>query len=121
MNSKDYKKAAIRTDRSDEGYVEHSRTYTGSKGRLINGALGLAGECGEIVDIIKKHTQFNKELNTQELKEELGDLMWYVAIILQDINSDFDEIMAINEQKLRLRFPNSFSEEQALERKDKSI
>lgn len=120
MKSKDYMKWALTKDRTDEGYQAFNQsTFTSSKGRLINGALGLAGECGEVVDLIKKHTQYNKELDKYKLREELGDILWYMAIILADIGSSFEEVMKQNQVKLNLRFPSSFSEEQAIARADK--
>lgn len=119
VTNKEYLKQALRTDREDQGYVEFNKeNNTGSKGRFINGALGLAGECGEVVDLIKKHTQFNKELDVDKLKEELGDVLWYVAIIVSNIDSSFDEIMKLNIEKLNKRFPTSFSEQDALTRLD---
>jgi NTP pyrophosphatase (non-canonical NTP hydrolase) len=116
----EYLKWAMTKDRSDIGYLEHKDTLTASKCRLINGALGLSGEAGEVVDIIKKHVQFNKQLDINKLKEELGDLMWYINLILFDINSNIEEIMEINKIKLDKRFPNKFSEEQALKRQDEN-
>ena len=120
MKPKNYQTWAQTKDRTTENYRQHiEERFTGSKGRLINGALGMAGETGEVVDIIKKHTQYNKELNVQHLKEELGDVLWYMAIILEDIGSSFDEVMQMNQDKLNKRFPTSFSEQEANERKDK--
>lgn len=118
MKSKDYQTWAQTKDRTTENYVEHTGKFTGSQGRLINGALGLAGECGEVVDIIKKHTQYNKTLDKAHLKEELGDVLWYMAIILEDIGSSFEEVMQLNRDKLDKRFPIKFSELEALVRKD---
>lgn len=119
MTTKEYLKHALRTDREDQGYIIFNKdTNTATKGRFINGALGLAGECGEVVDIIKKHTQFNKPLDIDHLKEELGDILWYMAIILHNIDSDFEEIMQLNVNKLNRRFPQAFSEKDALNRDD---
>lgn len=119
INSKRYQEFANSVDREDEGYLHHNKsTYTASHGRLINGALGLAGECGEVVDIIKKHTQFGKPLDDNKLKEELGDILWYMAIILTDIGSSFEEVMQLNQNKLEKRFPKGFSQADALNRAD---
>lgn len=118
MTPREYIKKAMRTDRSDEGYVDHNQKLTGSKGRLTNGALGLAGEAGEVVDLIKKHVQYNKPLDLDEVREELGDLLWYVALIIYDLDLTFEEIMAKNIDKLDMRFPKMFSEEAAIQRQD---
>lgn len=121
MKPKDYQKFAITKDREDAGY-QHliDESFTPSKARLINGALGLAGECGEVVDIIKKHTQYNKELDVKHLKEEIGDIMFYLAMILNDIDSSFEEILLNNQIKLDKRFPNGFTEANAIKRADKN-
>lgn len=120
MNNSEYQTWAQTKDRTDRAYSQFTMaTFTPSKLRLVNGALGLAGECGEVVDIIKKHTQYNKALDIAHLKEELGDILWYMSIILQDIGSSFDEVMLLNQNKLNKRFPSSFTEQAALERADR--
>jgi len=119
MDSNKYLAWAMTKDRTDQGYLEHgNKNFTGNSYRMINAALGISGEAGEVVDIIKKHTQFNKELDKAHLKEELGDLLWYVALMLKTIDSDFEEIMLLNIDKLNIRFPSAFSEEKALKRED---
>lgn len=120
MNNKTYQKWAQTKDREDEGYNRHTQTLTASKARLIHGALGLAGESGEVVDIIKKHVQYNKDLNIAHLKEELGDVLFYISLILTDINSSFEEVFLQNQEKLNKRFPNGFTEINASKRADKN-
>lgn len=85
---------------------------------LIHGALGLAGESGEVVDIIKKVIQYGKPLDTNKLKEELGDTLWYMGVIIDTIDSSFEEVMQMNVDKLSKRFPSGFSEKAAMERGD---
>lgn len=85
---------------------------------LVHGSLGLAGETGEVVDMIKKHLIFNKPLDTDKLKKELGDVLWYMSVIIHEIGSSYEEIMQMNAEKLDARYPQGFSEQAALERKD---
>lgn len=85
---------------------------------LVHGALGMSGETGEVVDIIKKHMVFDKHLDVENLKKELGDVLWYMSVIIHEIDSSFEEIMQMNSDKLDARYPNGFSEQAALERKD---
>lgn len=85
---------------------------------LVHGSLGMSGETGEVVDLIKKHLIFNKPLDQDKLKKELGDVLWYMSVIIDAIGSSYEEIMQMNSDKLDARYPNGFSEQAALERKD---
>lgn len=87
--------------------------------RLIHAGIGMSGEAGEIVDQLKKSMMYGKELNVEHLKEECGDLLWYMSIMLHQINSSFEEVMQKNVDKLNKRYPTGFTEKDALERKDK--
>lgn len=78
----------------------------------------MSGETGEVVDLIKKHLIFNKPLDQDKLKKELGDVLWYMSVIIDAIGSSYEEIMQMNSDKLDARYPNGFSEQAALERKD---
>lgn len=86
--------------------------------RLTHGALGLAGEAGEVVDMVKKAVMFNKPVDETKLTEEMGDVIYYMAVICRAVGTDFEKIMAQNIKKLEARFPNGFSEAAALARKD---
>ncbi len=116
MNSSDYSAQASRVDRNYEALIP---TLTDSKLRLLNGAMGLSGETGELVDAIKKHVFYNKALDTQYVKEELGDILWYMHLIVKESGSSFNELMELNLVKLQKRYPSGFSEVAALARADK--
>lgn len=79
------------------------------KEKLLNCCLGLAGEVGEFVDAVKKHTFQGHELNTEHLSKELGDILWYVANAASALGVDMGSIMAQNIKKLSARYPNGFS------------
>lgn len=84
--------------------------------QLINAALGLAGESGEVADILKKCNFQGHALDKDKLIEELGDILWYVALAAQALGTDVSEIMVRNIQKLWKRYPNGFDSEKSINR-----
>ena len=84
-----------------------------------NMCMGLAGEIGEVIDIMKKHIYQGKELDITDVIEEVGDVLWYIANFCNVNNITMDECMESNIKKLRRRFPNGFTVKDANERKDK--
>jgi NTP pyrophosphatase (non-canonical NTP hydrolase) len=84
-----------------------------------NMCMGLAGEIGEVIDIMKKHIYQGKELDITDVIEEIGDVLWYIANFCNVNNITMDECMESNIKKLRERFPNGFTIKDANERKDK--
>ena len=84
-----------------------------------NMCMGLAGEIGEVIDIMKKHIYQGKELDITDVIEEVGDVLWYIANFCNVNNITMDECMENNIKKLRKRFPNGFTTKDANERKDK--
>ena len=85
-------------------------------GRLLHAGMGMATESGEFLDQLKKHFFYGKPLDTVNLKEEIGDQLWYIAIALDELGSDFQTEMDRVIRKLRTRFPDRFSDESALQR-----
>ena len=74
--------------------------------------LGLAGEAGEVVEIIKKHFSGSKPLDderTEKLKNEIGDVMWYLAALCDGLGFDMGQIAQINIDKLRKRHGDTYS------------
>lgn len=116
---KTYQIQAMRTDFKSGESPLGSRLSSNRTARLVHGALGLATEVGEIQDILKKHIVAGREIDTKHLKEELGDVCWYMALILDEIGSTFDEVMQGNLDKLMRRYPQGFTEAAALEKADK--
>lgn len=89
-----------------------------SKGtvRLLHAMIGLNTEQGEIQDMMKKHIFYGKEIDTVNFKEELGDLMWYIAIACDELGVSLEKIMQTNVDKLRARYGEKFTENAALTR-----
>jgi NTP pyrophosphatase (non-canonical NTP hydrolase) len=72
---------------------------------LIHYALGLCTESGEFSTALKKHLFYGKELDETNLKEELGDLLWYIARACEALDTTLEEVMESNISKLRIRYP----------------
>lgn len=93
-----------------------ARTLTASDGRspelhLAIMALGLAGEAGEVVEMVKKHVGHGHELDREKLAKELGDVLWYIAAVATITGLDGNDIAERNIAKLRARYPDGFSHE----------
>lgn len=84
---------------------------------LTMGALGLCGEAGEAAELIKKAMYQGHQLNVTELSEELGDVMWYVAVTAWAAGLDLEKVMEENEKKRKRRYPVGFSAERSRGRK----
>lgn len=78
---------------------------------IINGAMGLTGESGEVSDLLKKHIFHGEDLDLEALKKELGDVCWYIAMICQASGIKFEDVLQGNIDKLKRIYPDGFSEE----------
>ncbi len=85
---------------------------------LINGVMGLCGESGEAIDIVKKHLAQGHELDKEELAKELGDVAWYLAETATAIGYDLEDIFQMNIDKLKKRYPDGFSVEKSVNRNE---
>lgn len=81
--------------------------------RLLHGAMGLDTESGEIMDSMKRHIIYGSDLNVVNIQEELGDIMWYVALICDELGLTIEQICEDNIAKLRKRYPDKFTRELA--------
>lgn len=80
------------------------------KERLLHAGIGLATESGEFLDALKKAVFYGKELDKVNLKEELGDILWYMAIAMDVLGTDFETEMKKNIEKLKARYGEKFSQ-----------
>ena len=85
---------------------------------LINGVMGLCGESGEAIDIVKKHLAQGHALDTQRLAKELGDVAWYLAETATAIGYELQDILLMNLEKLQKRYPEGFTVEDSINRHD---
>jgi len=81
--------------------------------RLLHSAIGCSTESNELLDNLKKHIFYGKELDLVNIEEELGDILWYIQIALNVIDKSFEEIMEKNIDKLKARYSKGFTEADA--------
>jgi NTP pyrophosphatase (non-canonical NTP hydrolase) len=107
MGFLDYQELAMRTANPGFNSVE----------RLKNALLGLSGETGELADSFKKAFFQGHALPTKEyVEKELGDILWYVALMAEAYDTDMLMIAIKNIDKLRQRYPEGFSTEASINR-----
>lgn len=111
MTINEYQKEALRTESG------MNKEYP----RLLNGLMGLNGEAGEAIDILKKHMFHGHELDKEHLAKELGDVAWYIAISADALGYDLETILQMNVDKLKARYPDGFETEKSLHRKDGDV
>ena len=85
---------------------------------LINGVMGLCGESGEAIDIVKKHLAQGHELDRDKLIKELGDIAWYLAETATALDVSLEEVLQRNIDKLRARYPEGFSADRSIHRNE---
>ena len=83
---------------------------------LINGVMGLCGESGEVIDIVKKHLAQGHELDKEKIIKELGDVAWYMAEIATVLDVELEDVLVQNIEKLKKRYPEGFSTEKSINR-----
>lgn len=76
---------------------------------LVKNALGLCGEAGELAEIVKKHAFHGRELDSNKLAEELGDVLWYLSQVARAAGISLNHVAIMNVRKLRKRYPNGYS------------
>ncbi len=111
MNSTDYLEASARTE-NDAG-VEIDRN-------LLHGIIGLSGEVGELMDNIKRTMFYGLRPDQNNIREECGDILWYLAQICRSQGFTFEELMDENIAKLKARYPNKFTKDDSILRRDKN-
>ena len=83
---------------------------------LINGVMGLCGESGEVIDIVKKHLAQGHELDKEKIIKELGDVAWYMAEIATVLEVDLEDVLVQNIEKLKKRYPEGFDKNKSIHR-----
>jgi NTP pyrophosphatase (non-canonical NTP hydrolase) len=111
MNVNDYQKAALRTINPELSMEE----------QLVNGVMGLNGEAGECIDILKKALFQGHELDKEHLAIELGDVAWYLATSSYFLGYDLETIFKKNIEKLKKRFNDKFDADKSINRADGDI
>lgn len=83
---------------------------------ILNAAMGLCGESGEAIDLVKKHLFQGHDLDDEKLIKELGDVAWYLAEAATALNVNLSEILEKNIKKLENRFPDGFNSNRSINR-----
>lgn len=86
---------------------------------LVHAALLATSEAGELATTVKAHVVYNKPLDSGNVIEELGDLLWTIAYMASLLNVSLDEVGEKCLEKLRKRYPDKYSDELAIARLDK--
>lgn len=115
MNIQEYIKLTAVTDHDEEGTCKLSQRCT-HNASLIHYVLGACTEIGELQDAVKKFIAYGKSLDVVNIKEEIGDCLWYLARICDLYGFTFEEVMEININKLKTRYGDKFTEQAALNR-----
>lgn len=106
MTVNEYQKQAMRTLNPE----------LDKKDVLINGVMGLCGESGEVIDIVKKHLAQGHPLDREKMVKELGDVAWYLAETAYALDVDLETVLQKNLDKLWARYPEGFDAERSRNR-----
>ncbi len=109
----EYQTAAAHTGGSDLLPANHDKG-------LNCAAMGLAGEAGEVCDLVKKVQHHRQPLDEAKLRKELGDVLWYIAHACNVMGWKLDDIAAANVEKLRARYPEGFNTADSIARRDEA-
>ena len=88
---------------------------------LINSVMGLCGESGEAIDIVKKWLAQGHELDRAHLAKELGDVAWYLAEAATALDIPLEDILRANLDKLKARYPEGFRARKSIERAEDDL
>jgi len=97
------------------------KTITGTQADLLHMAVGVVGEAGELIDAVKKHVIYGKELDRDNMIEELGDIEFFMEGIRQILGISRKETLDWNMAKLSVRYEKmKYSDQAAQARADKA-
>ena len=112
MTINEYQTSALRTAQTDKLTANEL---------LLNSALGLCGESGEVADLLKKYHFQGHNLDIDHVAKELGDIAWYLAVGAYSIGYDLETILQMNVDKLKARYPDGFSTDRSLHRAENDV
>lgn len=127
MNANEYQQLAMRTNDGNATYrlsnvVDNSLDDPCiDVGGILNGCLGLSGEAGEFNDMVKKWIFHEKPLDVDHAQKEVGDILWYIAMICHSFGWDMSKIMQMNIDKLKARYPDGFDVKLSAHRKEGDV
>lgn len=115
MTPEEFMVAARLTDIPDYDIVRNRFNAPGIA-EIFHAVAGICTEAGEMMDALKKYLIYGKPLDMVNLIEESGDMEWYNSLLIESIGTDYEKIFKTNIEKLRKRYPNKFTEHDALNR-----
>lgn len=110
LTANEYQRAAMRTA-SGMNYADLR-----GQGLLLNAVMGLNGEAGECIDIVKKHIFQGHDLDRDHLAEELGGVAWYLAVCCEALDVTLEDVLQRNIDKLKARYPEGFDKARSISR-----
>lgn len=110
LNLNLYQQLALRTAPA------HSAPDGAPLNDLAHGAMGVCTEGGELLDVVKRHEFYGKPVDWVNIREEMGDVLWYLALLARASGTTLNEVAAANIRKLEARYPDKFTTEAALHR-----
>ncbi len=130
MNLDDYQNWALRTCGDEiadpelaqalalNGIVKGTEAYrvVYQKIHMLTTACGIGGEGGEVSDLLKKHVGHGHPLDRDKVKKELGDCLWYIAVMADAIGEKLSDVAEANVQKLLKRYPAGFDKDRSINR-----
>lgn len=111
MNFNRYQAESKRTMKEGRTLQENVSDYS----------MGLAGEAGEVIDYLKKVLHHDHDLDVEEIKKELGDLLWYMSALATTFDINMNQVAQMNIDKLKKRYPVGFSAADSVKRVDVTI
>lgn len=123
MTGNEYQELAMRTNdhKATQRLVGKVVIDNVDLGDIFNACIGLSGEVGEFNDMVKKWVFHEKELDIDHAKKELGDIAWYLAMACESFGWSLDEILQMNVDKLKARYPEGFDVERANHRAEDDV
>ena len=116
MTFKEYQIKAGRTNAKLNKQICLNGQVQENNSENIHMVLGMVTETAELADVFKKNLAYGKQIDWVNIKEEIGDLMWYIANFCTINNLNMDEMLATNIKKLEARYPEKFCETLAIHR-----
>ena len=83
--------------------------------------MGLNGEAGEAMDILKKFLFQGHKLDREHVALELGDICWYLALAADAIGYDLESILNLNLEKIKKRYPDGFKFDRSIKRREDDV
>ena len=115
MKPDKYQRLAERTECDQEHANSNIRVERCLSTRLLHSVVGLTGEVGELASAVERWLWYDQELDTTNVKEELGDCLWYIAEACNALDLSMNDVMKANIAKLRKRYPDRYSDQSAKE------